>query len=77
MSADELRKLLAGRPVSDILATRSPTFKKLGLADQDLDDEAKLRLMVEYPQLIRRPLVTVGDEMVVGMDARRLEEALR
>lgn len=73
----ELRKLVAGRPVSEIFATRSPTYKKLGLADQDLDDEAKLRLMVEYPQLIRRPLVTVGDEIVVGMDARRLEEALR
>jgi arsenate reductase-like glutaredoxin family protein len=33
--------------------------------------------MVENPTLIRRPLVTVGDELVVGMDARRLEEALR
>ena len=77
MTADELRALLRGRPVSDVFATRSPTFKKLGLANQDLDDEAKLRLMVEYPQLIRRPLVAVGDDLIVGMDARRLEESLR
>ena len=77
MSADELRTLLRGRPVSDIFATRSPTYKKLGLADQSLDDDARLRLMVEYPQLIRRPIVAVGDELVVGLDTARLEAVLR
>jgi arsenate reductase-like glutaredoxin family protein len=63
--------------VSDLFATRSPTFKALGLAGQELDDEARLRLMEEHPQLIRRPLVTVGDELIIGFDAKRLEEALR
>jgi arsenate reductase-like glutaredoxin family protein len=77
MSAHELRALLRGRPVGDIFATRSPTYKKLGLADQNLDDEAKLRLMVENPTLIRRPLIEVGDDLVIGLDARRLEEVLR
>jgi arsenate reductase-like glutaredoxin family protein len=77
MSADELRALLRGRPVSDIFATRSPKFKELGLADQDLTDDDRLRLMVEYPQLIRRPLVTVGDDIVVGFDAKQLDTALK
>jgi arsenate reductase-like glutaredoxin family protein len=77
MSVDELRTLLRGRPVSDIFATRSPTFKALGLADRPLDDDARLRLMVEHPQLIRRPIVQVGDELVVGFDAKQLEAALR
>ena len=77
MSADEIRALLRGRPVRDFFATRSPTFKKLGLNDQDLTDDDRLRLMTEYPQLIRRPLIAVGDEVVVGLDAARLEAALR
>ena len=77
MSADELRGLLRGRPVSDVFATRSPTYKALDLGSRELDDEARLRLMVEHPQLIRRPLVTVGDELIVGLDAPRLEAALR
>jgi arsenate reductase-like glutaredoxin family protein len=77
MTADELRALLGDHPVSDIFATRSPTYKKLGLADQNLDDAAKLRLMVENPTLIRRPLIAVGDELVIGLDTRRLEEVLR
>ena len=77
MSADELRTLLHGRPVSDIFATRSPTFKALGLAGRPLDDDERLRLMVEHPQLIRRPIVQVDDELVVGFDAKQLEAALR
>ena len=76
LSADELRGLLRDRPVSDIFATRSPKFKELGLADAQLDDEERLRLMVEHPQLIRRPLIQVGDELVVGYDAARLQAAL-
>jgi arsenate reductase (glutaredoxin) len=63
--------------VADVFATRSPTFKQLGLADQTLDDAARLRLMTEHPQLIRRPLITVGDELIIGFDKARLEEALR
>ncbi len=66
-----------GRPVSDIFATRSPKFKELGLNDQALTDDERLRLMVEYPQLIRRPLVTVGDDLVVGLDAKALDAALK
>ena len=76
MTAEEIRGLLRGRPVSDVFATRSPTFKKLGLSDAQLDDDERLRLMTEYPQLIRRPLVTVGDELIVGLDPARLNEVL-
>ena len=77
MSADDLKKLLRGRPVSDIFATRSPKFRELGLNDQSLTDEDRLRLMVEYPQLIRRPLVAVGNDLVVGFDAKALEAAVK
>ena len=77
LGADELRGLLGERPIADVFATRSPTFKTLGLADQPLDDAARLRLMTEHPQLIRRPLIAVGDELVVGLDKARLEAILR
>jgi regulatory protein spx len=77
LGAEELRGLLRTRPTSEIFATRSPKFKELGLDDRALGDEDRLRLMAEYPQLIRRPLVTVGEELVVGFDAPRLEAALR
>lgn len=75
LSIDELRALLRGRPASEIFATRSPTFKQLGLAGRELTDDERLRLMSEHPPLIRRPLVAIGDRLIVGFDAQALEAA--
>jgi arsenate reductase-like glutaredoxin family protein len=46
------------------------TARKRGLHTQQekLSDEELLRLMVEEPNLIRRPLFTVGGEIVSGFD---------
>jgi arsenate reductase-like glutaredoxin family protein len=33
-----------------------------------MSDDELIRLMVEEPNLIRRPLITVGGEVVVGFD---------
>ena len=76
LSGEELRALLAGRPASDIFATRSPTFKKLGLGERELTDEQRLALMSENPPLIRRPIVAVGERLVIGLDAKQLDEVL-
>jgi arsenate reductase-like glutaredoxin family protein len=76
MSAAELRTLLGDRSAREIFATRSPKFKELGLSDDALDDDARLRLMEQYPQLIRRPLVVVDGQIVVGFDAARLKDAV-
>ena len=59
-------------------ATQScvPTYKKLGLAREELSDGDLIRLMVEEPRLIRRPLIRVGDELIVGSDRNALERAI-
>lgn len=80
-TADELRALLAGRPAADIFSWKSPTARKLGLGTQQstLSDEDLIRLMAGEPNLIRRPLLTVGGEIIPGFDkaARtRLSELL-
>lgn len=76
LSVDELRTLLAGRSPREIFSTRSPTFKQLGLDDSKLTDEERLRLMSEHPALIRRPIVAIGDQLVIGYDAKALDAAL-
>jgi arsenate reductase-like glutaredoxin family protein len=65
-----LRRLLAGRPARDIFSWRSPTARKLGLQakQNELSDDDLLRLMVEEPNLVRRPLFTVDGEIVPGFD---------
>jgi len=60
--------LLRGRPASAIFSARSPTVRKLGLEVSALSDEQMLDLMVEYPTLIRRPLLVTDGELIVGFD---------
>lgn len=63
---DELRQVLGDRPASDIFSRRSPSFRKLGLDFDSLSDGELIRLMLEEPRLIRRPMVRWGDSLVAG-----------
>ena len=74
-SEEELRGLLGGRLPSDYFSWNSPSFKKLGLKRDDLDDDRLIRLMIDEPRLIRRPLIGVGQELVVGTDKQAMERA--
>jgi arsenate reductase-like glutaredoxin family protein len=75
----ELRELVSelGEPgVSGIFAARSPSLKKMGLNVADLSDERKLALMLEEPRLVRRPIVRLGDRLIVGASLKAMTEAL-
>ena len=74
-SEEELRHLLGDRSPSEVFSWNSPSFKKLGLNREDLEDWQLIRLMVEEPRLIRRPLIQVGNDLVVGTDKRAMEQA--
>jgi Spx/MgsR family transcriptional regulator len=53
-----------------LVNTKGPTFRKLSPEQQDIQTQSKaVALMLEYPSLIRRPLVvTEGGQLLVGFD---------
>ena len=65
-SKEELIEAMGGRPVRDIFSWSSPSFRKLGLKRDELSDDRLVEMMLEEPRLIRRPLVLVGDDLIVG-----------
>ena len=76
---DELRALIAevGEPgVSAMFASRSPSLKKMGLNAAELSDERKLSLMLEEPRLVRRPIVRLGDQLLIGANIKAITQAL-
>ena len=77
LSAAELRDLFAGRDPRDFLNPRSPAFKAMGLAGKTLSTEQALALMAKEPNLIKRPIVIAGKEMIAGFDRDRLRAALK
>jgi Spx/MgsR family transcriptional regulator len=53
-----------------LLNRKGTTFRKLADAlKQDLDEDKALRLMVEQPSLIKRPVLEHGKHVLVGFSA--------
>ncbi len=75
-SEQEILDLASTVGLSELFARGSPSLKKMGLAGQELPDAEMLKLMLQEPRLIRRPLVKIGDKMLIGANLKVLAEAL-
>jgi arsenate reductase-like glutaredoxin family protein len=56
---------------------RSPSFKKVGVDRSKLGDSDLIKLMLQEPRLIRRPLVRIGEDVYFGADSRVLAVLLK
>ena len=77
LSAAELRDLFAGRDPRDFLNQRSPAFKAMRLAGKTLNADQTIELMAKEPNLIKRPLVIAGKQIIAGFDRDKLRAALK
>jgi arsenate reductase-like glutaredoxin family protein len=73
---EELRQLAALLPggVRDLVAPRSSRLKELGIRPEEMDEEALIELLAREPKLLRRPIVTDGRRVVVGLDRAAIAE---
>ena len=62
--------------IDQIFAKRSPSLRQMGLAGQDLSEDEMVRLMLQEPKLVRRPMIRVGGQLFVGGSASALDSAL-
>ena len=66
-SRELLARLIDEQGLENVLSTRSPAFKARGLDVAALTKREAIDLMLEEPNLMRRPLV-LGSEAVLGYD---------
>jgi arsenate reductase-like glutaredoxin family protein len=69
LTAEELDHLIGGRPVTDFLNSRNELFRERGMKENPPDRAEAIRLMSEHPNLIRRPLLVLGERILFGFDA--------
>jgi arsenate reductase len=60
----------------DLLRTKEPIYRTLGLAKRDASDDELIDLMVEHPDLIQRPIVEKGARAILARPAEKLKEIL-
>jgi arsenate reductase len=74
----ELKKLLAKLDMKarDILRKDEPVYRELRLATRDVPEDELIKLMIEHPDLIQRPIVVRGDKAVLGRPPENVEKLL-
>lgn len=78
LTVPELRKLIdkLGIAPRDLLRKGEQVYRDLGLAKSDLSDEELIRVMVENPDLIQRPIVVRGNKAVLARPPENVDELL-
>jgi arsenate reductase len=59
-----------------VLRTKEDIYQELGLAKKQLSDDELLDLMVKHPDLIQRPIVEKGDQVVLARPADSIKKLL-
>ena len=67
LTEEKLRELLkkANLQPQDVLRKRDKVYKKLNLAEEN-DPDKLIKLIIEHPSLLQRPIVEVGDKAVLA-----------
>ena len=73
---DELAALASRLPggIRDLLSTRTGRLRELGVDPAALSEDEILELLTWEPKLLRRPILTDGERVIVGLDRRAMAD---
>lgn len=76
--AQRLGELLGmlGMTPRELMRTREPEYRALGLDDVGLGDDELIRAIVEHPVLMERPVAVKGRRAVLGRPPEKVLELL-
>lgn len=68
LSESELDKLIGPREYKDFLNTRNDLYRERNMAEKPPTRPEAIKLMSKTPNLIRRPLLVSGSQIIIGFD---------
>jgi arsenate reductase len=72
----ELDRLIGARDYRLFLNSRNDLYRERNMKDHPPPRAEALELMAAHPNLIKRPIVVQGREIVLGFDEQSLERLL-
>ncbi|MBZ5540318.1 MAG: hypothetical protein LAN61_07330 [Acidobacteriia bacterium] len=77
LSAAELDKLIGARDYTQFLNTRNELYRERNMKEKPPSRAEAIQLMAREPNLIRRPVVIRGGQMVLGYDEEALKKLVK
>ena len=77
LSEKELDELIGGRDYKPFLNPRNELYRERKMADKTPSRAEAIRLMSRNPNLIKRPVVVHGDQIVLGFDEAGYRKLLK
>ena len=77
LSASEIEELIGQRDYKDFLNMRNELFRTRNMREHPPSREEAIQLMAKEPNLIRRPVVIRGTQMVLGFDEKAYKNLLK
>lgn len=73
LSAEELEKLIGHRDHKQFLNTHNELYREKKMKEHPPSREEAIQMMVEEPNLIRRPVIIAGGRVVLGFDQEGID----
>lgn len=77
LSEAELDQLIGSRDYKKFLNPRNELYREQNMAEKPPTRAQAIQLMAKTPNLIRRPVVVRGEELVLGFDETALKNLLK
>jgi arsenate reductase-like glutaredoxin family protein len=77
LNSADIDELMGTRPVKPFLNTRNAVYRERKLGQNQPSRTDAIKLIAETNNLLKRPVLIVGDEYVIGNDLARAEALLK
>ena len=77
LSETELEELVGDRDYKEFLNTRNELYRAGNMKEHPPSRAEAIQLMAKEPNLIRRPVVLRGSQMVLGFDEEQYRKILK
>ena len=77
MTESELDELIGNRDYREFLNTRNEMYRAWKMKEHPPSRAEAIKLMAKEPNLIRRPVVIRGAQMVLGLDEEAYQKLLK
>lgn len=76
VSLETIQSWMKGTDIKTLFNTRGTTYRTLKLKDLDLSDEQKVTWLAKENMLIKRPVITFANNVIVGYNETQYSEKL-